>query len=74
MDINLGILGFGGMGNWHANNATEIKEINVISVHDIDESRLNDAKKAGYKPFEKRAKFLADPEINFVLTAAWQFR
>ena len=69
MNINLGILGFGGMGNWHANNASEIEGINVLSVHDIDKSRLEDAKKAGYKSYEDRKKFLLDPDINFVLVS-----
>lgn len=69
MDIKLGILGFGGMGNWHANNASEVEGISIISVHDIDRSRLEDAEKAGYKSFKKRKEFLADPDINFVLVS-----
>ncbi|MCK5129607.1 MAG: Gfo/Idh/MocA family oxidoreductase, partial [Clostridiales bacterium] len=69
MTIKMGILGFGGMGNWHANNAPKIEGVEIISVHDIDEKRLDDAKKKGLKSFENRSDFLADDDINFVLIA-----
>ncbi len=69
MTIKLGILGFGGMGNWHANNAPKIDGIEIVSVHDIDSKRLDDAKCKGLKAYENRSDFLADKDINFVLIA-----
>ena len=69
MELKLGILGYGGMGNWHANNAPLIDGVSVVAVHDIDKSRLDEAKSKGFKAYESRADFLADEEINFVLIA-----
>ena len=69
MKLKLGILGYGGMGNWHANNAPLIEGVEVISVHDIDPQRLEDAKAKGFKAYENRSDFMADDEINFVLIA-----
>lgn len=67
--IKLGILGFGGMGHWHSENAPKIDGVEVIAVHDIDKSRLIDGKKRGFRAYESRAEFLADPDINLVLVA-----
>jgi scyllo-inositol 2-dehydrogenase (NADP+) len=69
MTIKMGILGFGGMGNWHANNAGKIKGVQIVSVHDIDGGRLEDARKLGLKAYEDRGSFLADKDINFVLVS-----
>ena len=35
MTINLGIIGFGGMGKWHADNAPRAG-VNIAAVCDID--------------------------------------
>lgn len=69
MTIKMGILGFGGMGNWHANNAPKVPGVEMVSVHDIDKERLEDGRKRGFKAFESRQEFLADEDINFVLIA-----
>lgn len=69
MAIKLGVLGFGGMGNWHSNNALKIDGVKVISVHDIDSKRLDDARKRGLKAYESREDFLNDEDINFVIIA-----
>lgn len=69
MELKLGILGYGGMGNWHANNAPLIDGVSVVAVHDIDKERLDDAKNKGFKAYEDRSEFLSDQEINFVLIA-----
>lgn len=69
MTIKLGILGYGGMGNWHANNAPKVDGVSVVAVHDIDKERLEDAKNKGFKAYASREDFLADEEINLVLIA-----
>jgi scyllo-inositol 2-dehydrogenase (NADP+) len=69
MTVKMGILGFGGMGNWHASNAGKIRGVQIISAHDIDGSRLDDARKLGLKTYEDRAAFLADKDMNFVLVS-----
>lgn len=68
MDIKLGFLGFGGMANWHFQNAPKAG-VKVVAAHDIDPARLEDARNLGLKAYEKLRDFLADPEINAVLVA-----
>jgi len=65
--LKIGILGFGGMGNWHAFNAPTIEGIHVVAVHDIDPQRLADGKAMGFKAYENRKEFLSDPEIDLVI-------
>ena len=67
--IKVGILGFGGMGNYHSMIASGFEEIEIVSVHDIDQERLNQGRAKGFKAFENRSEFLADPDINLVLIA-----
>ena len=69
MTIRMGILGFGGMGNWHLNHAPQVEGVEVVSAHDIDPARLAAARESGLKAYESREEFLADPDINFVLVA-----
>ena len=69
MTIRMGILGFGGMGNWHANNAIKVDGVKIVSAHDIDPARLQAAREMGLKAYDSREDFLADPDINFVLVA-----
>lgn len=69
MTIRMGILGFGGMGSWHAGNAPNVDGVRVVSAHDIDPARLAAAREAGLRAFESRDAFLSDPGINFVLVA-----
>jgi scyllo-inositol 2-dehydrogenase (NADP+) len=68
MEMKLGIIGFGGMGHWHADNAPRAG-VQVIAAYDIDEARLQSARSRGMKAYEKLEDFLADDEINFVLVA-----
>ena len=68
MDMKLGIIGFGGMGHWHADNAPRAG-VQVVAAYDIDEERLKSARERGMKAYEKLEDFLADEEINFVLVS-----
>ena len=68
MEMKLGIIGFGGMGHWHADNAPRAG-VKVVAAYDIDEERLKSARERGMKAYDSLEAFLADPDINFVLVA-----
>ncbi len=68
MDMKLGIIGFGGMGHWHADNAPRAG-VKVVAAYDIDEARLKSARERGMKAYDTLEAFLADEEINFVLVS-----
>ncbi|MCH3968488.1 MAG: Gfo/Idh/MocA family oxidoreductase [Atopobiaceae bacterium] len=66
MDIKLGIIGYGGMGKWHAENAPRAGVI-ITAACDINEERRHEATEAGIKVYETADELLADPEVNTVI-------
>ena len=69
MSLNLGIIGYGGMGFWHAQNACNIENVNVMAAYDIFPSQVVAAEKAGLRGYSTLEEFLADKDINTVLIA-----
>ena len=48
MGIQLGIVGYGGMGGFHHRNASKIEGVQVVGAYDIDPVRvLNRTSKTG---------------------------
>lgn len=66
MNIKLGVIGFGGMGKWHAQNAPRAG-VEVVAVCDIKEERFKEAEEMGYKLYKSAEELLADEEINTVI-------
>lgn len=70
MSYHLAIIGYGGMGEWHHKNIEErVPEIKVVGAYDIREERMNKAKEAGLKGYEKLEDILEDPSIDMVTIA-----
>lgn len=65
--LKLGILGFGAMGHWHEENARKIQGVEIVSVCDISENKMIDAKEKGIKAYSNVDEFLKQSEINTVL-------
>lgn len=71
----LGIVGFGGMANWHreliqgTDTVEGIKGLQIKGVFDIKQSQQDYAKKLGLIAYESRESLLADPDIDIVLCA-----
>lgn len=66
MDIQLGIIGFGGMGKYHAKNAPR-GGVNVIAAADILPERVQEAKEQGLKAYYSAEELLEDTEVNTVI-------
>lgn len=66
MQIQLGIIGYGGMGRWHAENAPRAG-VQIAAVCDIDADKLRDAKQAGWKTYADAEGLLADETVNTVI-------
>ncbi len=66
MKIMLGIIGFGGMGKWHAANAPRAG-VQVVAVCDILPERLDEAERLGYKTYATAEELLADEDVNTVI-------
>ena len=66
MKVKLGVIGFGGMGKWHALNAPRAG-VEIVAVCDIEEKKQMEAIEMGYKLYKTAEELLADPEINTVI-------
>ena len=62
MKIKLGIIGFGGMGKWHAQNAPRAG-VEVIAVCDNEELKQSQAIEMGYKLYKSADELLAQSDI-----------
>ncbi len=65
----IGIVGFGGMGNWHRELIDSIDGLKVAGIYDIKESRVKYAKEEGIKAYESLDELLKDDRIDLVLVS-----
>lgn len=65
----LGIVGFGGMGNWHRETIETIDCLSVKGVYDIKKERMDFAEECGLVAYESLDALLCDPEIDIVLVS-----
>ncbi len=69
-EYKLGIIGFGGMGSYHAQNlekgGTKVK---IKGVYDINPERMKVVRERGYYAYSSQSELLNDPEIDIVLVA-----
>jgi predicted dehydrogenase len=68
-DFMLGIVGFGGMGNWHRETIDSIEGLKVAGIYDISDARINYAKENGIETYESLEELLSDERIDLVLVA-----
>lgn len=70
MGIQLGIVGYGGMGGFHHRNASKIEGVQVVGAYDIDPVRVQVAEESGLRGFSSLEDLLACEDINTVLVAS----
>ncbi len=64
----LGIVGFGGMGNWHRELIeTGIENLEIAGMFDIKEERQEAARALGYRAYESLDALLADETVDMIL-------
>ncbi len=66
MQIQLGIIGFGGMGKWHAENAPRAG-VTITAVCDIVPERQQEALERGFTMYRSAEELLEDREVNTVI-------
>ncbi|MCH4168793.1 MAG: Gfo/Idh/MocA family oxidoreductase [Streptococcaceae bacterium] len=69
--INFVIIGYGGMGSYHANGImpTESERIHLVGIYDISAERQNVAVETGLKSYASLEAVLSDQTIEAVLIA-----
>lgn len=65
----IGIVGFGGMGNWHRELIETIDGVKVAGIYDIKEDRNKYAVENGIHTYESLEQLLDDKDIDLVLIA-----
>ena len=65
----LGIVGFGGMGNWHRETIDTIEGLKVAGIFDIAEERKCYAKEVGVHSYDSLEELLNDDKIDIILVA-----
>lgn len=68
-DYRIGIIGFGGMGNWHRETIETIDGLSVAGIYDIDRARKEYANEVGIRSYESLEEILQDEEIDLVLVS-----
>ena len=69
MKHKLGIIGYGTMGSWHAENVRDrIENLDVVAIYDIDEKRREKAQEDGFCVYATVEEFLKS-DIDLVLVA-----
>ncbi len=69
MKKNLAIVGYGGMGAWHATYAKKSDVINLAGVYDIDDARQALAEEEGIHAYKSLDDLLADENVDIVTIA-----
>ncbi|BCJ95910.1 oxidoreductase [Anaerocolumna cellulosilytica] len=68
-EFMIGIVGFGGMGNWHRELIDSIEGLTVAGIYDIKEERSAYARDLKIKAYANLPALLSDPKIGLVLIA-----
>ncbi len=66
---NLVIIGYGGMGGWHALHSQDSDVVNLLGIYDIKEERNLLAESNGIKAYKSFEDVLADPSVDLITVA-----
>ncbi|RDU24627.1 Gfo/Idh/MocA family protein [Anaerosacchariphilus polymeriproducens] len=66
MKVKLGIIGYGGMGKWHAQNAPRAG-VRIAAVCDIEDEKIKQAKEDGFVTYDSAEALLQDEDVNTVV-------
>ena len=66
---NAAVIGYGGMGAWHARHIMDNGVVNLLGVYDIKPERLALAEKKGIHAYSSFEEVLSDERVDFVVIA-----
>lgn len=67
--MNWALIGYGGMGAWHADKLLTLPEVTVSGIYDIDPERAALAEERGLRAYPSLEALLSDPKVEFVTIA-----
>lgn len=69
--INVVVVGYGGMGRYHANNIQGFENFNLAGIYDIKESACQVAREKGIKVYESLQAVLDDADVELIVCATY---
>jgi predicted dehydrogenase len=69
MKKNLVVIGYGGMGGWHTQNALKSDVVNLLGIYDIKEERRTLARERGIYAYDSLDAVLTDKRVDLVTVA-----
>lgn len=69
--INTVVVGYGGMGKYHADKIAGFENFNLSGIYDIKEERCNLAKENGIKAYESFEAVLNDEAVELIVCATY---
>lgn len=69
--INVVVVGYGGMGNYHADNIAKFPNFNLLGIYDIKEERQKYAESKGVYAYESFEAVLADERVELIVCATY---
>ncbi len=69
--INVVVVGYGGMGGYHADRIATFKNFNLKGIYDIKEERCKVAKEKGVYAYDSFESVLADKDVELIVCAAY---
>lgn len=66
---HIGIIGYGGMGGWHAEQLQSMPDFDLTGVYDINPEKLEKAAEKGISGYSTLDEILSDPTIQTVILA-----
>lgn len=67
MNVKLGIIGYGGMGEIHSKHAPKVEGVEITAACDIKPNRLEIIKERGFRCYDSADELLKDDGVNTVL-------
>ena len=67
--VQIAVIGYGGMGSWHAAQLEEMPQFAVRGVYDIREERNALAREKGFYAYASLEELLADEQLELVTIA-----
>lgn len=69
--INVVVVGYGGMGNYHADNIAKFPNFKLLGIYDIKEERQRYAESKGVYAYESFEAVLADERVELIVCATY---
>ncbi len=65
----IGLIGYGGMGSWHAQSVSSLPGFELAAVYDINPEQVNKARAKGYQGYDTLAEILNDQSLATLIIA-----